>query len=171
MQLNREQILAEVADATEAFLRQVQSGQVIDLQPLFFRFTLATTTFLLFGRAKDADIGTFDRHETRIEPAVSFAEAFDEAQDFLAQRGRLGGLYWIIDSFRFRKACRLVHSYIDTAVLAALSAAEGKQLTDKCTLLGSLIEETQDRRTLRDQCLNVLLAGRDTTACLLSWTL
>jgi cytochrome P450 len=34
----------------------------------------------------------------------------------------------------------------------------------------ALVQQTRDPRVLRDQCLNVLLAGRDTTACCLSWT-
>jgi cytochrome P450 len=34
-----------------------------------------------------------------------------------------------------------------------------------------IAEESQDMKELRDQLLNVLLAGRDTTACCLSWTL
>ena len=37
--------------------------------------------------------------------------------------------------------------------------------------IDALIQETRDKKELRDQCLNVLLAGRDTTACCLTWTL
>ena len=37
--------------------------------------------------------------------------------------------------------------------------------------IDALIQETRNKKELRDQCLNVLLAGRDTTACCLSWTL
>lgn len=36
-------------------------------------------------------------------------------------------------------------------------------------LLDALVAETQDPIELRSQCLNILLAGRDTTASLLSW--
>lgn len=35
----------------------------------------------------------------------------------------------------------------------------------------ALIQQTKDPQVLQDQCLNVLLAGRDTTACCLHWTL
>jgi cytochrome P450 len=35
----------------------------------------------------------------------------------------------------------------------------------------ALIQEIQDKKKLRSQCLNLLLAGRDMTACLLTWTL
>lgn len=37
-------------------------------------------------------------------------------------------------------------------------------------MLGGLVEETKNPKILREQCLNVVLAGRDTTACLLTWT-
>jgi cytochrome P450 len=33
------------------------------------------------------------------------------------------------------------------------------------------MEETQEPKVLRDALLNVLLAGRDTTACMLTWTM
>lgn len=143
----------------------MHEGYEIDLQPLFFRFTLETTCFLLFGRSLSV------LSEGVASTASSFADAFDEAQDFLARRGRLGGLYWLIDGFRFRKQCKIVHRYIDAAVDLALASRDAKEEQPVYTLLDGLLQETDDRRVLREQCLNVLLAGRDTTACLLSWTL
>ena len=167
-QQNRDVIFAEVAAKAEAFGNCIPSGESVDLQPLFFRFTLDTTTFLLFGQ----DMKALDHTDTASSDAVaSFATAFDEAQDFLARRGRLGGLYWLIDGFRFRRQCKAVHQYIDKAVQAALDARNDVDSKTSYTILGGLLEVTQDPRILRDQCLNVLLAGRDTTACLLSWTL
>jgi cytochrome P450 len=37
--------------------------------------------------------------------------------------------------------------------------------------IDQVAEESASNEALRDQLLNVLLAGRDTTACCLSWTL
>lgn len=143
-------------------------GYEIDLQPLFFQFTLETTSFLLFGRSLGVLSGEAGCSGIT---ASSFAIAFDEAQDYLARRGRLGGLYWLIDGSHFRKQCKIVHDYIDAAVAFALTSRADDKEKPAYTLLDGLLQETTDSRVLREQCLNVLLAGRDTTACLLSWTL
>jgi len=37
--------------------------------------------------------------------------------------------------------------------------------------IDAIAEESRDPNALRDQLVNILLAGRDTTACLLSWVL
>lgn len=162
-QQKRDRLYVEVAAAADTTLDQMEEEHEMDLQPLFFRFTLETTSFLLFGRSLDVFSGS--------DAASSFADAFDEAQDFLARRGRLGGLYWLIDGSRFRKQCAVVHHYIDAAVThASVSDIDGRN-KPAYTLLDGLLQETKDSLVLREQCLNVLLAGRDTTACLLGWTL
>lgn len=167
-QQNRERLYAEVASASDSALSSMHEGYEIDLQPLFFRFTLETTSFLLFGRSLGALAGN---SKDSGKATSSFATAFDEAQDHLARRGRLGGLYWLIDGFRFRKQCGIVHNYIDAAIELALDSRTADHNQPAYTLLDGLLQETRDPRVLREQCLNVLLAGRDTTACLLSWTL
>ncbi|KAJ0415007.1 cytochrome P450 [Aspergillus carlsbadensis] len=75
------------------------------------------------------------------------------------------------------KACAVCHEFVDGAVQHALdrSAASDNPNVGKRTgpyvFIDALIEETQDLKALRDQCLNILLAGRDTTACCLTWNL
>jgi cytochrome P450 len=51
-----------------------------------------------------------------------------------------------------------------------LSYSEEKDLSSKSsvTLLSHLVSKTSDERIIRDELLNILLAGRDTTASLLS---
>ena len=141
-----------------------RDGGVVDLQPLFLQLTFQTTMFLLFG--DDADNVDTSRSE--------FASAFHTAQNYLPTRTRLGKFYWTVDDTSFRSACRTCHEFIDQGVDRALQKlASGKTaVEDECpSFVESLIARTQDRRILRDQCLNMLLAGRDTTASCLSWTL
>lgn len=160
------QVLASIEDAVDKLVAQIFGNSVVDLQPLFFRFTLDTTSYLLFGH-------TLDEFESELggDSAASFAAAFDEAQDFLARRGRLGPFYWMIDGSGFRETCARVHGYIDKAIHLALMESQSEdEKAGKC-FLDALVERTTNRKVLREQCLNVLLAGRDTTACLLSWTL
>lgn len=163
-QQNREQIFQNVAEEADALLRIIPRGQIVDLQPLFFRYTLDTTTFILFGESLGA------LNDVRDDAAASFAAAFDEGQDYLAQRGRLGALHWTIDGWRFRRVCGKVHRYIDRLVANAVKRQNAIDQKLPYTILGGLLDQNQTPRMLREHCLNVLLAGRDTTACLLTWT-
>lgn len=169
--LNRGNIFTQVEEHTEHLIRCIPTNSYIDLQPLFFQFTFDTTTFLLFGKSMNSlqANSTQDAASTR---EAEFADSFRISQDFLFRRGRLGALYWIVDSLEFRAHCSTVHKFIDEAVQEALSVKyQGGKSADVHCFLDALIEETRDPRVLRDQLLNVMLAGRDTTACCLTWVL
>ncbi|MCJ1432813.1 hypothetical protein MMC27_002170 [Xylographa pallens] len=162
---------AGIQEQIEKFVLTVNSASddgVLDLQPLFFRLTLDITMAVLFGRKLD----TSEAHSGRDEAA--FAKAFDYAQHKLAQRGRLGDLYWLINGPAFRRSCRVVHEFVDDIVAGATKESDSLPsppgVAERYVFLRALISETRDPRVLRDQLVNVLLAGRDTTACLLSWT-
>ncbi|KXT06370.1 hypothetical protein AC578_9095 [Pseudocercospora eumusae] len=161
---NRDQSMIQIREAADNVVNAITSGCMIDLQPLFFRFTLETTSYLLFGQRIEAvnaeEAGDVD----------SFAAAFDSGQDYLAKRGRLGGLYWLIDGFDFRRQCKIVHGHLDKAIAKALHDQPSVDHKSSYSILQALVQQTRDPKVLREQCLNVLLAGRDTTACLLSWT-
>ncbi|KAH8744982.1 cytochrome P450 [Diaporthe sp. PMI_573] len=118
----------------------------VDLQVLFFRLTLDSATEFLLG----------------------------EGQIALATRVRLGLLYRICNSASFRESVRQCNMFMDHYVKRALnkdlreksSEKSGKQ---KYVFLEALAEQTQDPIELRSQLMHILLAGRDTTASMLSW--
>jgi cytochrome P450 len=63
-----------------------------------------------------------------------------------------------------------VNVYIEKAL--ALSPQELEEMTkhdEGYTFLHAIAAYTRDRKTLRDQLVSILLAGRDTTACTLAW--
>ncbi|KUI62352.1 Cytochrome P450 52A2 [Cytospora mali] len=143
----------------------------VDLQPLFFKLTFDTTMFLLFGDSVSAlEWGDVAGEESE------FAQAFNLAQDYLAHRGRLGQFYWLLNDRAFREACRKCHCFVDEAVEKALLTSAKIQEVDSTEKRGeyvfieALAQQSQHRKVLRDQCFNLLLAGRDTTGCCLSWT-
>ncbi|KAI1081511.1 cytochrome P450 [Whalleya microplaca] len=143
---------------------------IVDLQPLFFKLTFETTMFLLFG-GHAANLNEITKQES------TFSDAFNLAQDYLAERGRLGDLYWLFNGKRFRNACQICHRIIDKAVAKALEppVAKGNDTNEEhegsYVFIDALVKQTRDPIALRDQCLNVLLAGPDTTGCCLSWTI
>jgi cytochrome P450 len=87
------------------------NGDVVDLQPLFFSFTLDTTTAFLFGESVNC-LKSEDH-------AAGFAEAFNIAQAYGAKRFRLLDLYWRIGGRKFRDACTSVHQFADDILTVA----------------------------------------------------
>ena len=167
----RTKSFGEIQEEIEKFIVAIKAFRkgTIDLQPLFFRLTLDTTMAVLFGRS-------LDRIQTQASiDEAAFAKAFDYAQHQLARRGRLGDLYWLIDGPSFRRSCARVHEFVDKIVADALEESKTEApLPDPnkgYVFLKELISKTRDPVVLRDQLVNILLAGRDTTACLLSWTM
>ena len=144
-----------------------ENGGVVDLQPLFFRFTLDVTTAFLLGESIHSLQSTGKVQEK------DFASAFDLAQKYIIKRFRLLELYWLIGGSEFHGACRAVHNFADEIIERNLSSRSDEQNTNnrKYYLLRSVAEASPDRASLRGQIISLLVAGRDTTACLLSWTL
>ena len=143
-----------------------QKGGVVDLQPLFFRLTLDTTTAYLFGQS----VQSLKAPESAGED--TFAASFNLAQEYVAMRFRLQGLYWLVGGKGFRNACRCVHNFTDRIIDRNLSLESKDTADDKHYIfLRTLGASIPNRDALRKQIINILVAGRDTTACLLSWTL
>ena len=141
-----------------------RSSGVVDLQPFFFRLTLATTTALIFGQPiKDYD------NETQHK----FASSFDYASLISATRIRLADFYWAYTPSKYRQCCNEVKEYATGFVKQAIeNEYDDTQKTEaKYAFIQDLFDEYKDSILVRDQLVNVLIAGRDTTAALLSWTL
>ncbi|KAF7868848.1 uncharacterized protein EAF02_009584 [Botrytis sinoallii] len=101
-----------------------------------------------------------------------FAGAFNAAQEYVVKRFRLLDLYWLIGGKKFSQACSKVHEFADQIIEHNLSLDSEAGTDKKYDFLRSVDKSMQgDRELLRGQIVNILVAGRDTTACLLSWTL
>jgi len=79
----------------------------------------------------------------------------------------------------FDAACKTVHQFVDKIILKALERSQTKDAEkiidskgekERYVFLDEMIKSTRDPHRLRDELLNILLAGRDTTASLLSNT-
>ncbi|KAF7593473.1 hypothetical protein BBP40_011479 [Aspergillus hancockii] len=143
-----------------------EHGRPVDVQPLFFHLTLDTTTEFLFGKS----VNSLEKTEIPSD-GKTFAEHFEIAQNFVVQRFRLLDLYWLIGGSTFRRSCASVHRFVDDIIDARnkSSPPEGDK-NDRYVFFDAVARDAKDRESLRAQLVNVLLAGRDTTACLLSWT-
>ena len=156
------------------------SIEFVDMMPLFYRFTMDVSTEFLFGESVNSQAATLYSQDSgntnKVQEDMDFANAISYAQEYIFWRLRLRGLYWLANSKAFKKACKVVRDFGDHFVKIALApnykrtpVSAGQK--DKFVMLDAMVAETRDPVELRDQILHLLLAGRDTTSALLSWTI
>lgn len=142
-----------------------KDGSMIDLQDLFFQLTMDSATEFLFG------------HSTRMlaaspanQDSVKFSEAFSSALEGIMQNSELGPVIAYFVNRPFNHHIKFVHDFCDRFVEAALARKnEGKaDANGRYIFLDELVQRMDDKVRIRSELLNILLAGRDTTASLLS---
>ena len=150
-------------------------GLYLDIESLFFKLTVDTATEFLFGESVHTLIDGLE--EVKLpndwEGRQNFAQAFDESQSICSIRAYLQTLYFLQGGSRFKKDNELVHKFADYYVQKALNTSQeelDKKSRGGYIFLYELVKQTRNPIILRDQLLNILLAGRDTTAGLLSFT-
>ena len=160
------QSLDNLREHVDNLLDCLPSQGCIDLQPLFFKLTLDTTTALLFGQS----VGSL---KTRTNDSFrEFANNFDIAQGGLAKRFRLAPWHAFYRPLHLRRACSAVHNFMDNYIQEVRIKRQGDPVGPRLdTFVHQLEQESSTPTGVRDHLLNILLAGRDTTACCLAWTM
>ncbi|KAK8106965.1 uncharacterized protein PG998_008978 [Apiospora kogelbergensis] len=152
------------------------AGDTVDLQMLFFRLTMDTATEFLFGSSVESLRALKDSGGGGLQSSSAsdsaFAEAMNDAQADIIFRARLGMFYHLQSNKRGKAAIKFVHEYVDRFVDEALrqDAEKGAKSNgdEKYVFSHELVKATKDRKVIRDEIVNILLAGRDTTASLLT---
>lgn len=140
----------------------------VDAMPLIYRFTMDAATEFLFGESVDSQL----RPGAASDRRNVFEQAFEASSLGVGGRMRLGAFYWLLNHAGFRRACQLCRTYVTGFVDRALGLPHEKDKSAQRGLfLRQLSEFTQDRELIRDQLLQLLFAGRDTTATLISFAL
>ena len=141
-----------------------RDGSTVDLSELFFRLTMDSATELLFGESTDS---------LTKNSAGGFAVAFGNGQNFIANESRWGRWAKLFPANKsFEKDRTYVHDFVDYYVDKGL-AKRNELLSEKTpsgryVFIDELVRQTTDRVRIRSELLNILLAGRDTTASLLT---
>lgn len=159
----------------------------VNLQTLFFRLTMDTSTEMLFGESVDSQLYELPQafkpaglRAQRTCAEKDFTAAFEAAVGGIAQKAAFGGLKWLCRPAGFDQAVKDCHIFIDYYVKLALeqhrSKANHEKDPEKADLgdrkyifLEELATQTQDPLEIRSQLITMLLAGRDTTASLLGF--
>ncbi|KAK6581714.1 hypothetical protein PZA11_005411 [Diplocarpon coronariae] len=169
---------SQVADL-ETFERHIEKlidriprdGSTVDLQELFFMLTMDSATEVLFGSSSDV-LGT----DASRERGVRFQDAFTYVTERMGLESRVGKLATLLPDQRFQESKNFVHEYIGDYIRRAVSlrkagfvekAAEGA--AGRYVFLEELAKTSISEKKIQDELLNILLAGRDTTASLLSY--
>ncbi|KAJ8488066.1 hypothetical protein ONZ45_g14090 [Pleurotus djamor] len=176
-------------DALNQSKARLAEGYPIDFQDMVSRFTLDSATEFLFGQdvcSLSAGLVYPPSSPMAItaantsHPANVFAEAFIEGQNVTSLRTRYGPWFPLIEwNDKVKPHRDIVNKFIDPIVASAVSkhkariAAgdidEKKDVQEDETLLDHLVKITQDHQILQDEILNIMIAGRDTTACTLTF--
>ena len=162
------QNLDHFREHVDNLIAHLPSDGIIDVQPLFFNLTLDTTTALLFGRSVYSLRADIDQDADN----KLFAESFNIALEGLAKRFRIAPWHSLYSPKSFRRACSEVHRFVEQYI-EERGLKNGGNVSGGETygFINQVAQESEGTEDLRDQLLNVLLAGRDTTACCLSWTM
>ncbi|KAI6099100.1 cytochrome P450 [Pisolithus sp. B1] len=183
-----------VDDALNQAKARLRDGYPVDFQDMVGRFTLDSATDFLFGKSVDSLSAGLVYPKTSLpgqnkgyvnHPSNVFARALSEAQSQAVFRSRFDTVWRLTEfwSDRIQKHMEVCHGFIDPILKDALemkrSMKEGEQSTGQVspegkrfledTLLGHLVNCTEDRAVIRDEIVNILIAARDTTASTLTF--
>ncbi|KAF8219014.1 cytochrome P450 monooxygenase pc-3 [Tricholoma matsutake] len=181
-------------NAIGQIIDRLKAGYAVDFQDVASRFTIDSATEFLFGSDIDtlsaglpypassplASSDAFMNH-----PSNKFASAILECLCQTLNRANYGSS-WPLAEFwknKVKPHRKVVDQFIEPVLVEALAkrtkaADSGRTASDKLrtdadeeTLLNHLINQTQDIQVLKDELLNLLLAGRDTTASTLTFSI
>ncbi|XP_021759086.1 alkane hydroxylase MAH1-like [Chenopodium quinoa] len=155
-----------------------KQGLVIDLQDLFYRFSLDTICTLVTG----CDLGSLSIDW----PHVPFANALDDAEEVILYRHFVPMSVWkfcrwlgVGNEKKYKKAWEILDDFVYKCI--AKKREEKKQELMKPQVVGVdlltlYMDESQSinvtsasDKFLRDTILSFFIAGRDTTSTALSW--
>ncbi|KAH9894448.1 cytochrome P450 monooxygenase pc-2 [Cubamyces lactineus] len=169
---------------------RLRAGHAVDFQDLIQRYTLDSATEFLLGTCVHSLKSPLSLPHSHNDPTAAlqpphpldadarFSEAIMSAQRVLATRLRLGGVWHLKEFFHDRSAehMRVIDEFMRPILEEAIakrraSEAQGKETVDedRGTLLDHLVQLTDDPVLLHDETLNILIAGRDTTASTLTF--
>ncbi|KAH6659153.1 cytochrome P450 [Truncatella angustata] len=149
-----------------AFLKCIPSDgkTIVDLHGLFMHLTMDISTEFLFGKS------TSRLSQQDDEKTALFAAAFERAQEAAGAATRNGPIGKILGLGGTSKDVALVHDFVDSIIADRLLAEKDSGLTSSSDyiFLDELIEKFSDPVKVRSELLQILLAGRDTTAAMLT---
>ena len=143
----------------------------VDLQELFFALTIDTATQFLFGESTNV---LLKKDSPKARANLQFAEVWHRSQLEVLNKVRAGLFYRA--PRQFKEDVKVVNSYVGDYVRQGLQYRKdfmrdpetAASKNGRYVFMHELVKAIDDPVRIRAEMLNVLLAGRDTTASLLS---
>ncbi|KAJ7036761.1 cytochrome P450 [Mycena alexandri] len=174
--------------------KRFHEGHPIDFQDMISRFAMDASSEFLFGRDAQTLSATLPYPfyvpmaptSGPTDSSTEFAAALNRAQLVSIQRGRFGAA-WPLSEFwhdKLEGSMRVIRAFLDPILREAVArrqasssekvldtngAVKDREVQEGETLTEHLLNYTEDPTTLRDEILNISVAGRDTTASLLTF--
>lgn len=154
-------------------IRKTAAKGSFDLQPFMYRYTFDVINEIAFGRAVNS-LGGDPRD-------IAFQDAFDRCQARVARRVLMPEAVWRLqrslglgEEGQFKKDVTCINDYLAGVIKDRIEGGEAEG--DGQDLISLFMESCEkDGRVpegdeLRDLIMSFVIAGRDTTASLLTWT-
>ncbi|KAF8323072.1 cytochrome P450 [Clavulina sp. PMI_390] len=157
---------------TQRLIRRLlsESGAAtsLNIQELYSQFTIDSIAEFLLG----IELNTLDgKWSTTTNETGPFVKAFEELQSISMTRIRIGTNWPIFELFgdRSEKPAKVLNEYIEPIVEMSMRPEGRESENTRGTYLQYLVETVNNPKIVRDAVVSLLLAGRDTTASLLSF--
>ncbi len=140
----------------------------VEFKKYMFDLSLELTTEFLLG--EDINRTSPENNLENSGWSDAFVKEFENAFQWISKRERLKAFYWLVDGLEFRRSCNAARALVDEMVLRSIEKRKMyKMPAETYIALEPLLSTQTDTDMIRDQFINFLLAGRDTSGALLSW--
>ncbi|KAJ7463233.1 cytochrome P450 [Mycena latifolia] len=184
-------------DAIAQIKKRLYEGYPVDFQDMISRFAMDSSGEFLFGHdAQTLASGLpypfyvpLPETSGPAHASTKFAAALNRAQLVSAQRGPFGAAWPLLEfwSDSIKDPMGIIRKFLDPILAEAIAkrraaggmddfkvaagTAADREVQEGETLVEHLLNYTEDRTILRDEILNISVAGRDTTASLLTFVI
>ncbi|KAJ7592412.1 cytochrome P450 [Mycena floridula] len=164
-------------DAISQIKTRLSQGYPVEFQDAVGRFTLDSATDYLFGkdvRSLSAGLpyppSVAGSGYVKDHPSNKFMTAFALGQHYSSLRAR-SGVHWRMMEMKRDEVLplrKVINEFVDPIIDEMLEKQDVKIEEDDESFLEHLVRHTQDHQILQDELINLLVAGRDTTAATLT---
>ncbi|KAK4187717.1 cytochrome P450 52A13 [Podospora australis] len=150
-------------------LLPADGSTTVDMRSLLLLFAMDTSTDILLGESTS----WLTKSSTCDTEVVQISEALDYCNQVMRLRGDLGFLVYLHWDPKFNRSCKLLHGFVERYIHKASTGTQksSKPPSRLCFLEGLVSSIGPNKTMVRDHILTALMAGRDTTAALMGFTL
>lgn len=144
------------------------TGFDVDIKERLLDLSLKMITDFLLGVSTDSETNASGSTDW----TDRFATEFNIAFKWISKRERFKIFYWMVDGLEFRKSCSAAKRLVDELICRAMELRKTKKIgsaSETYVALEPLLCQEQDPKPIRDQYMNLILAGKDSSGSLLSW--